>query len=75
MMVSDNAKTFQNIATWLKKIQQNADINTLLAKLDTTWNSISHKDHGGEVSLKEWLVYKRMLSTKQLAGQSYHSTH
>ena len=37
LMISDNAKTFETTAKWLKRIQQDADINTLLAKLQINW--------------------------------------
>lgn len=37
MMVSDNAKTFQKTDKWLKKIRQDANINTLLTKWNMKW--------------------------------------
>ena len=37
LMISDNAKTFQTTAKWIYKLQQNADINTMLAKLQVEW--------------------------------------
>ena len=37
LMVSDNAKTFESMSKWLKRIRNNADVNTLLAKLGTEW--------------------------------------
>ena len=37
LMISNNAKTFKATAKWLKDLQQNVDINAMLAKLQVEW--------------------------------------
>lgn len=36
-MISDTAKTFKVTVKWLKDCQQNADSNTMFAKLQVEW--------------------------------------
>ena len=36
-IISDNAKTFKSVATWLEQLKENAEINTWLGELNITW--------------------------------------